>query len=100
MKDINLSELDSLIAIYFGQDYDLFGTGESVEAQIDAWIADTLPSLRQCVIGEIEEFIQECDDIENDFKSRYSAEFSLELWGMTSAEFLSLLKRKVCDSIF
>jgi hypothetical protein len=99
MKDINVSELDSLIAIYFGQDYDLFGSGESVEAQIDAWIADTSPSLRQSLIGEIEEFTQECDDLENDFESRYSAEFSIELWGMTSADFLRLLRTKVFDSL-
>lgn len=99
MKDINVSELDSLIAIYFGQDYDLFGSGENVEAQIDAWIDDTSPSLRQCLIGEIEAFIKECNDLESDFNSRYSAEFSTELWGMTSVDFIRVLRRKVFDSL-
>lgn len=46
MKKLNTFGLDSLIAIYFGQDYDLLGSGESVSAQIDAWSAelwDTTP---------------------------------------------------------
>jgi len=99
MKNINVSELDSLIAIYFGQDFDLFGSGKNVEAQIDAWIADTSPSLRHTLIDNIEEFTQECDDLENDFESRYGKEFSIELWGMTPADFLSLLRKMVFDSL-
>lgn len=99
MKDINISGLDSLIAIYFGQDYDLFGSGESVEAQIDAWITDTPPELRHGLLGDIEQFSQECDNLEEDFESRYGAEFSTELWDTTPADFLSLLRKKVFESL-
>lgn len=70
-----------------------------MEAQIDAWIADTSTSLRHSLIGDIEEFTQECDDLENDFESRYGAEFSIESWNMTPADFLSLLREKVFDSL-
>lgn len=100
MKDINVFGLDSLITIYFGQDYDLFGSGESVEAQIDAWIADTPPALRHGLIGDIEQFIQESDNLEEDFESRYGAEFSMESWGTTPVDFLSLLKKMVTNSLY
>jgi len=99
MKDINVFGLDSLIALYFGQDYDLFCSGESVEAQIDAWIADTPPALRHGLIGDIDQFTQESDDFEEDFENRYGAEFSTELWDTTPADFLSLLKKKVTRSL-
>lgn len=99
MKDINVFGLDSLIALYFGQDYDLFGSGESVEAQIDAWIADTQPALRHGMIGDIEQFIQESDNLEEDFDNRYGTEFSTELWGTTPVHFLSLLRKKVLNSL-
>ena len=99
MKDINVFGLDSLIALYFGQDYDLFGSGESVEAQIDAWIADTPPALRHGLIGDIDQFTEESDNLEEDFENRYGAEFSTELWGTTPVDFISLLKKKVTSSL-
>lgn len=99
MKNINVHVLDSLIAIYFGQDYDLFGSGESVDTQIDAWIADTPSATRHGLIGDIDQFIQESDNLEDDFESRYGNEFSAQLWDTTPANFLSLLRQKVCDSL-
>ncbi len=100
MKNINVFGLDSLIILYFGQDYDLFGSGESVEAQIDAWIADTPPALRQGLTGDIEQFIQESNNLEEDFETRYGAEFSTELWGTTPVDFLSLLRTRVLNSLY
>jgi len=99
MKDINVFGLDSLIALYFGQDYDLFGSGESVEAQIDVWIADTPPALRHGMLGDIEQFIQESDNLEKDFENRYVTEFAMESWGATPVHFLSLLRKKVLNSL-
>ncbi len=99
MKNINTHGLDSLIAIYFGQDYDLFGSGESVEAQIDAWIADTHVELRLGMIGDIEQFLRECDNLEEDFEARYGGEFSCELWKTTPANFLQLLRDRVIQSL-
>jgi len=99
MKNINVHVLDSLIAIYFGQDYDLFGSGESVDTQIDVWIADTPSATRHGLIGDIDQFIQESDNLEDDFESRYGNEFSAQLWDTTPANFLSLLRQKVIDSL-
>lgn len=99
MKNINTFGLDSLIAVYFGQDYDLFGSGESVSAQIDAWIAETPVAFREGMIGDIDQFYRECDNLEEDFESRYGNEFSTELWDTTPAEFLGLLKEKIKISL-
>lgn len=99
MKDINVSGLDSLIAIYFGQDYDLFGSGESVEVQLEAWIADTPPAARHGLLGDVEQFIEESDNLEEDFENRYASDFSAELWGTTPSDFLSLIKKKVSNSL-
>jgi hypothetical protein len=67
LKNIDIAGLDSLIAIYFGQDYDLFGSGESIDAQINAWIADSTPASRHGLIGDIEQFMRESDNLEQDF---------------------------------
>jgi len=99
MKKINIAGLDSLIAIYFGQDYNLFGSGESVDAQINAWIADSTAASRHGLISDIEQFMRECDNLDEDLKSRYGAEFSTDLWETTPAEFLKLLKQKVSASL-
>ncbi|HBV92642.1 MAG TPA: hypothetical protein DEF80_16870 [Pantoea sp.] len=99
MKKINIAGLDSIIAIYFGQDYNLFGSGESVDAQINAWIADSTAASRHGLIGDIEHFMRECDNLDKDFESRYGAEFSTDLWVTTPAEFLNLLKQKVSASL-
>jgi len=99
MKNINLAGLHSLIAIYFGQDYDLFGSGESVDSQINAWIADSTPASRHSLIGDIEQFLRECDNLEHDFRSRYGQEFSTALWETTPADFLNLLKHKISASL-
>lgn len=98
MKKLNTFWLDNLIAINFGQDYDLFGSGESVEAQIDAWIAENPPAARHGLIGDIEQFIEESDNLDEDFESCYGAEFSTELWDTTPSDFLSLIKEKVSKS--
>lgn len=99
MKNINVPVLDSLIAIYFGQDYDLFGSGESVEAQIDAWIAEAPLASRHGLSGDIDQFIQNCRSLEDDFENRYGNEFSPELWDTTPANFLGLLRKKVSESL-
>lgn len=99
MKKLNTFWLDNLIAINFGQDYDLFGSGESVEAQVDAWIADNPPAARHGLIGDIEQFIEQSDNLEEDFESCYGSEFSTELWDTTPMEFLNILKEKARASL-
>ena len=57
------------------------------------------PASRHGLIGDIEQFMRESDNLEQDFESRYGAEFSTELWETTPAEFLNLLKKKVSASL-
>lgn len=99
MKNLNTFGLDSLIAIYFGQDYDLFGSGESVSAQIDAWISETPAAFREGMLGDIEQFCRECDDVDEDFEARYGDEFSTALWDTTPGDFLELLREKIKASL-
>ena len=99
MKKLNTFGLDSLIAIYFGQDYDLFGSGESVSAQIDAWIADTPAAFREGMLGDIDQFCRECDDVDKDFEACYGDDFSAELWDTTPGDFLELLREKIKTSL-
>lgn len=99
MKKLNTFGLDSLIAIYFGQDYDLFGSGESVSAQIDAWIAYTPAAFMEGMLGDIDQLCRESNDVDRDFEVCYGDDFSTELWGTTPGDFLELLREKILASL-
>ncbi|WP_414148417.1 contact-dependent growth inhibition system immunity protein [Erwinia sp. BNK-24-b] len=99
MKKINVDNLDGLIFTYFGMDYELHGPGDSIESQVNVWIAETPAAYRQGLIDDIEQFYREADDLEKDFEHRYGFEFSPQLWGATTAEFLDILKVKVIESL-
>lgn len=99
MKKINVDNLDGLIFTYFGMDYELHGPGDSIESQIDAWINETPVAYRQGLLDDVEHFQRESDNLENDFDERYGFEFSPELWGSSTIEFLNTLKIRVAQSI-
>jgi len=46
----NISALDDIIAIYFGQYYDLFDDSEEIESKIDAFLAASHKGLQHAVI--------------------------------------------------
>lgn len=99
MDRINISALDDLIAIYFGQDYELFDDSEEIEPKIDAFLAASHKGLQHAVIDDIDLFLRECDDIEADFKAHYQGCFVPEYWGTTPAEFLQLLRNHISRSL-
>lgn len=91
MDRINISALDDLMAIYFGQDYDLFDDSEEIEPKIDAFLAASHKGLQLAVIDDIDLFLKECDDLEADFRANYRDTFVPENWGTTPAKFLDLV---------
>ncbi|MBP2199557.1 contact-dependent growth inhibition system immunity protein [Pantoea cypripedii] len=99
MDRINISALDDLIGIYFGQDYDLFDDSEEIEPKIDAFLAASHKGMRHAVIDDIDLFLKECDDVDKDFRAHYKRTFSPELWGTTPAAFLKLVRDKISQSI-
>ncbi|ORM71123.1 contact-dependent growth inhibition system immunity protein [Pantoea rwandensis] len=95
MDRINISALDDLIVIYFGQDYDLFDDSEEIEPKIDAFLAASHKGLQHAVIDDIDLFLLECDDLEADFRAHYRGTFVPENWGTTPAKFLDLVKARI-----
>ncbi|WP_337024038.1 MULTISPECIES: contact-dependent growth inhibition system immunity protein [unclassified Pantoea] len=95
MDRINISALDDLIAIYFGQDYDLFDDSEEIEPKIDAFLAASHKGMQHAVIDDIDLFLHECDDVEEDFRAHYHRSFVPENWGTTPAKFLSIVKTRI-----
>lgn len=99
MDRINISALDDLIGIYFGQDYDLFDDSDDIEPKIDAFLAASHKGMRHAVIDDIDLFISECDDLDKDFRNHYKRTFVPELWGTTPAAFLQLVRDRVSQSL-
>lgn len=95
MDRINISALDDLIFIYFGQDYDLFDDSEDIEPKIEAFLAASHKGMQHAVIDDIDLFLQECDDLETDFRAYYRSSFVPENWGTTPAKFLDLVKCQI-----
>lgn len=99
MDKINISALDDLIGIYFGQDYDLFDDSDEIEPKIEAYIAASHKGMKHALIADIDLFLEECDDVEKDFDKRYEYDFSPELWGTTASAFLALVRDKVSQAL-
>ncbi|MGE1561343.1 contact-dependent growth inhibition system immunity protein [Pantoea septica] len=99
MDKINISELDDLIVIYFGQDHDLIVDGTDIEEKIDAYIEASHKGMRHALIADIDLFLDECDNLDKDFKERYDSSFAPELWGTTPAAFLALVRSKITQSL-
>ncbi|MDF7651229.1 contact-dependent growth inhibition system immunity protein [Erwiniaceae bacterium L1_54_3] len=95
MDRINISALDDLIAIYFGQDDDLFDDSEDIEPKIDAFIAGSHKGLQHAVIDDIDLFLKECDELESDFRKHYRDTFVPENWGTTPGAFLDRVKARI-----
>ncbi|WP_376782835.1 contact-dependent growth inhibition system immunity protein [Pseudescherichia vulneris] len=97
MDRINISALDDLIGIYFGQDYDLFDDSEDIEPKIDAFLSASHKGMQHAVIDDIDLFLRECDDLDSDFRDRYQRTFVPENWGTTPADFLLIVRTRIAD---
>lgn len=81
------SELDNLIVVYFGQDYDLINAEGDITALIAEYIRLATHQQREALIEEIDALLAQ-DNVEPLFNQRFGFTFSPELWGITVPAFL------------
>ncbi|ENM2493296.1 contact-dependent growth inhibition system immunity protein [Serratia marcescens] len=81
------SELDNLIVVYFGQDYDLINAEGDITALIAEYIRLATHQQREALVNEIDELLAQ-DNVESLFNQRFGFTFSPELWGTTVSAFL------------
>ncbi|BEM56008.1 hypothetical protein SME20J_46950 [Serratia marcescens] len=83
------SELDNLIVVYFGQDYDLINAEGDITALIAEYIRLATHQQREALVNEIDALLaQDQDNVEPLFNQRFGFTFSPELWGTTVSAFL------------
>lgn len=86
-KPMKTSELDNLIVVYFGQDYDLINAEGDITALIAEYIRLATHQQREALIEEIDALLAQ-DNVESLFSQRFGFTFSPELWGTTVSAFL------------
>ena len=86
-KPMKTSELDNLIVVYFGQDYDLINAEGDITALIAEYIRLATHQQREALVNELDELLAQ-DNVESLFNQRFGFTFSPELWGTTVSAFL------------
>lgn len=82
--------LSSVIKIYFGQDYDLFG--DSLEKLMNCAVDDSSPEeIRQLRDDIVHFFENHKDDLDAVFDKAYEFDFDPKLWDTTTNSFLRQL---------
>ncbi|SMG59387.1 contact-dependent growth inhibition system immunity protein [Paraburkholderia susongensis] len=88
-------EMDHIFAIYFGQDFDLFG--ETVPEIVACYKKDS-PYHYEKLLRELGAFRQEHpNDLDSAFEKDYGRDFDPKLWGYTTASFFDELKRLLSE---
>lgn len=98
-KKYSSSELNNLVIIYFGQDYDLIDDSDEIEPKIDAYIAASHKGMKYLLLEDIDSFLQLGDSLDSTFQDYYSFHFAPERWGTTAKDFLLLVKKKVSQAL-
>lgn len=93
------SELNNLVIIYFGQDYDLIDDSDEIEPKIDAYIAASHKGMKHVLLEDIDSFLALGDALDSTFQDYYGFHFAPELWGTTPRDFLLLVKKKVSQAL-
>ncbi|MBP2200340.1 hypothetical protein HA50_20985 [Pantoea cypripedii] len=99
MDKININELDSMIYVYFGPNYTDFEPGHEIEPKIEAWLSWAGKGNKYALVDDIDLFLSECEDVEEDFAERYKGAFVPKLWGTTALEFLQLVRDRTVQSV-
>ncbi|ERT14736.1 contact-dependent growth inhibition system immunity protein [Photorhabdus temperata] len=87
-------ELNRLMFAYFNQDYDII-SGPELDDVINDYLDTASETMKRELMGEIESFIQNSEDIEKDFQVLYySSSFCPKLWNTTALEFLKYVLKK------
>ncbi|EMB6253286.1 contact-dependent growth inhibition system immunity protein [Serratia nevei] len=84
-------ELDNLIVVYFGQDYDLINAEGDITALLAEYIRLATHQQREALIEEIDALLAQ-DNVESLFNQRFGFTFSPELWGTTVPAFLQQVR--------
>lgn len=94
--DTNLNkphELDTLITIYFGQDYAVIDENGDIETLMNAYFNDSEPSNLERLLADLKEIEQQSDGY-HVFLQRYHFDFDPALWGFTAQSWLEMVKTK------
>lgn len=85
-------ELDQLMSVYFGEDFDLWG--DTVEEIINKYNETLDPAQRCGIVKKIDAFkLTHPHNLDDAFSREYGKYFDPEPWGYTTASFLEELKR-------
>jgi len=89
-------ELDQLLHIYFGQDFDLWGN--TIEELVGCYKRDSPVKDHQILLEEIARFRQaHPQDLDAAFHSAYPNETNPAGWGHTTDSFLTEVERLLSD---
>ncbi|MDE8555066.1 contact-dependent growth inhibition system immunity protein [Pantoea vagans] len=87
----NYKNIGTLIRVFFGQDYDLFG--ETVEEVLNSYLETENPKTAEKVCQEAEYLLSLNDqELIEAFQSISQGEFNPEPWGETVRTFLEKIK--------
>ncbi|GME43451.1 MULTISPECIES: contact-dependent growth inhibition system immunity protein [unclassified Pantoea] len=87
----NYKNIGTLIRVFFGQDYDLFG--ETVEEVLNSYLETENPKTAEKVCHEAEYLLSLNDqELIEAFQSISQGEFNPEPWGETVRTFLEKIK--------
>ncbi len=90
----NFYQLDQLIQGYFNQDFDIINDGEdTIEGILKLFQRSASEQTLKELAKEVDDFISvNKNRLDEEFESRYSFDFSPELWETTAHEFLLSVK--------
>ncbi|HDJ1439892.1 TPA: hypothetical protein PPN70_002313 [Serratia rubidaea] len=91
----DFSELNHLISLYFGQDYDLFTDAETVEGVIDGFLEQSGYQVIGDILEEAREFqATYAERLNEEMAIQFSSDFVPECWGSSAQEFFTLIQQK------
>ena len=88
-------ELDNLVCNYFGHDYDLIDDSEALQPKIDAYNRQSGKAMQMALLEDIDDFLALGDTMNMAFIKRYGVYFDPLLWGITTHDFLVMVREQV-----
>jgi hypothetical protein len=89
-------QIDQLLHVYFGQDYDIWGN--TIEEIVGCYKRDSPIEFQQALLDEIARFRQaHPHDLDAAFLAAYEYDFDPPLWKHTTDSFLTELDRLLRD---
>ncbi|MFD0706254.1 contact-dependent growth inhibition system immunity protein [Photorhabdus akhurstii] len=90
-------ELNRLMYAYFNQDFDII-SGPELDDVINDYLNTANDKMKMELIEEINSFIHNSKNIEEEFKLVYSdSDFDPDLWEITALDFLNHVSKRAQD---